>query len=52
MSCKVVDDLGRVQIPKAMREMLGIKAGDTVEVFVNRNGDIVVRFAKEVDDDD
>lgn len=51
MACKVVDDLGRVQIPKAMRKMLGIKAGDTVEVFVNRQGDVVIQFAKEENND-
>ena len=43
---KTVDDLGRVQIPKAIREELGIVAGGKVLVFINKDWDIVVRAVK------
>lgn len=48
---KTVDDLGRVQIPKAIREELGIEAGDKVLVFINSNLDIVVSAVKQEADD-
>lgn len=46
VASKTVDDLGRVQIPKAMRQELGIKAGDTVFVYIDYNGNIVIKTEK------
>ena len=36
---KQVDDVGRVLIPKAIREEAGLKAGDTVEITVKEVND-------------
>ncbi|ODA08704.1 AbrB/MazE/SpoVT family DNA-binding domain-containing protein [Paenibacillus polymyxa] len=32
-----IDDLGRVVIPKELRRVLGIKAGDPLEIFTDGN---------------
>lgn len=37
-----VDDLGRVAIPKVYREMLGIKAGDALEIRMDDLSGIIV----------
>jgi transcriptional pleiotropic regulator of transition state genes len=38
-----VDDLGRLVIPKEMRNTLGIDEGTPMEFFVDKEGSIVVR---------
>lgn len=38
-----IDDLGRVIIPKSVRESLGIKEGDKFEVLVTKEGEVVFR---------
>lgn len=32
-----IDDLGRVIIPKEVRKTLGIREGDPLEIFIDRN---------------
>jgi AbrB family transcriptional regulator (stage V sporulation protein T) len=38
-----LDDLGRVVIPKEIRRTLRIHEGDPVEIFVDRNGEVVLK---------
>jgi AbrB family transcriptional regulator (stage V sporulation protein T) len=55
-----IDDLGRVVIPKEIRRSLRIREGDPLEIFVDRDGEIIFKkyspfvglenFAKEYTD--
>ena len=36
-----IDDLGRVVIPKEIRRTLRIKEGDPLEIFTEKDGDII-----------
>ena len=38
-----IDDLGRVVIPKELRRLFGINAGDPLEVFIDNEGHIVLK---------
>ena len=38
-----MDDLGRVLIPKEIRENLGIEEGTPMEIMVNDEGNIVLK---------
>ena len=38
-----IDDLGRVVIPKEMRNRLHIRNGDTVEIFTNSEGEVIIK---------
>ena len=42
-----IDDLGRIVIPKEIRRSLGIKEGDPLEFFTNREGEIILVPYKE-----
>lgn len=44
---KRVDDLGRVVIPKEIRENLGIKEGTPMEITVNEDGNIILKKCEE-----
>lgn len=33
-----IDDLGRIVIPKEVRKILGIKEGDSFDIFITENG--------------
>jgi AbrB family transcriptional regulator (stage V sporulation protein T) len=37
-----VDDLGRVIIPKEIRRTLKIRAGDPLEIFLDKEGEIIL----------
>lgn len=37
-----IDDLGRVVIPKEIRNSLGLKEGTPLEFFTNRDGEIIL----------
>ena len=37
-----IDDLGRIVVPKAIREQLNIKEGEPLELFINEDNDIVL----------
>jgi AbrB family transcriptional regulator (stage V sporulation protein T) len=42
-----IDDLGRVVIPKEIRRTLKIRKGDPLEIFVGRDGEVILkRFTK------
>ncbi|MGI6362770.1 MAG: stage V sporulation protein T [Bacillota bacterium] len=55
-----IDDLGRVVIPKEIRRTLKIREGDPLEIFVDRDGEVILKkyspigelgdFAKEYAD--
>ncbi|NMA15473.1 MAG: stage V sporulation protein T [Clostridia bacterium] len=55
-----IDDLGRVVIPKEIRRTLRIREGDPLEIFVHREGEVILKkyspigelgdFAKEYAD--
>lgn len=47
----LVDDLGRVKIPKAVRQETGLKPGDTVEIFYDKNRNIVAFRLKTEDEE-
>ncbi|MGQ0453549.1 AbrB/MazE/SpoVT family DNA-binding domain-containing protein, partial [Bacillus sp. SS-TM] len=36
-----IDDLGRVVIPKEIRRTLRIREGDPLEIFVDRDGEVI-----------
>jgi len=38
-----VDDLGRVVIPKEIRRTLRIREGDPLEIFVDREGEVILK---------
>lgn len=38
-----IDDLGRVVIPKEIRRTLRIKEGDPLEIFTDRNGEVILK---------
>jgi len=38
-----IDDLGRVVIPKEIRKTLHIREGDPLEIFVDRDGEVILK---------
>jgi AbrB family looped-hinge helix DNA binding protein len=38
---------GQTVIPKAIREQLGLKPGDTIDFILQENGDILIRSAAQ-----
>jgi stage V sporulation protein T len=42
-----IDELGRIVVPKEIRRSLGIKEGDPLEFFTNREGEIILIPYKE-----
>lgn len=38
-----IDDLGRIVVPKEIRRVLRIKEGDPMEIFTNREGEIMLK---------
>ena len=38
-----IDDLGRIVIPKEIRKTLRIKEGSPLEIFTEKDGDIILR---------
>lgn len=38
-----IDDLGRVVIPKEIRKTMRIREGDSLEIFVNQSGEVVLK---------
>ena len=38
-----IDDLGRVVIPKEIRRTLKIREGDLLEIFVGRDGEVILK---------
>ena len=44
-----IDDLGRVVIPKTIRRQFGIKEGDILEIYTDKDGTISFRKVPEED---
>lgn len=42
-----IDELGRIAIPKEIRRTLGIKEGDPLEIFTDKEGEIILVPFKE-----
>ena len=38
-----IDDLGRVVIPKEIRRTLSIREGDPLEIFTDREGEVILK---------
>lgn len=38
-----IDDLGRVVVPKEIRRTLRLREGDPIEIFTNREGEIILK---------
>lgn len=38
-----IDELGRIVVPKQIRQDLGIKEGDPLEIFTTRDGEIIFK---------
>lgn len=38
-----IDDLGRIVIPKEIRKTLKIREGDSLEIYVERNGEVILK---------
>ena len=38
-----VDDLGRIAIPKEIRKQLKIEGGESLEIFLSRDGEIILK---------
>lgn len=45
-----MDDLGRVVIPKEVRRTLGIKEGEAMEIFTDRDGSVIFKKYNPIDD--
>ncbi len=45
-----VDDLGRIVIPKEMRKTLRINEGDSLEIYVNSDNDVVLSRHSHIDE--
>ena len=43
-----IDDLGRIVIPKEIRRTLRIRESDPLEIFTDREGEIILNFCKAV----
>ena len=54
-----IDELGRIVVPKEIRRVLRIREGDPLEIFTDKDGEIVLKkyspigelslFAQEID---
>ena len=47
-----IDDLGRVVVPKEIRRTLRIREGDPMEIFTNREGEIILKKYSPIDEID
>ena len=45
-----IDDLGRVVIPKEIRRTLRIREGDPLEIFTDREGEIILKKYSPIGD--
>ena len=42
-----IDDLGRISIPKEIRRALRLETGEQMELFTNKNGEIILKKYKK-----
>ena len=45
-----IDDLGRVVIPKEIRRTLHIREGEPMEIFMGREGEIILKKYSPIED--
>ena len=45
-----IDDLGRVVVPKEIRRTLRIREGDPLEIFTDREGEIILKKYSPIGD--
>lgn len=45
-----IDDLGRVVIPKEIRRTLRIREGEPLEIFTDRNGEVILKKYAPIND--
>lgn len=45
-----IDDLGRIVIPKEIRRVMRIREGDPLEIYVSREGEIILRKYSHIGD--
>ncbi|HEY8436162.1 MAG: stage V sporulation protein T [Bacillaceae bacterium] len=45
-----IDDLGRVVIPKEIRRNLRIREGDSLEIYVDSSGDVILKKYSPIED--
>ncbi len=45
-----IDDLGRVVIPKEIRRTLKIREGEPLEIFTDRNGEVILKKYAPIND--
>ena len=38
-----IDDLGRVVVPKEIRKVLRIREGDPLEIYTDRDGEVILK---------
>lgn len=43
-----IDELGRIVIPKEIRKTFKIKEGDSLEIFTDKDGEIILKKQKEI----
>ena len=46
-----IDDLGRIAIPREIRKKLKVSDGDTFEIFMTREGEIILKPYKEQEEE-
>ena len=46
-----IDELGRVVIPKEIRRTLRIREGDPLEIFTDREGEVILKKYSPIGDD-
>ena len=47
-----IDDLGRIVVPKEIRRTLRIREGDPLEIFTDREGEIILKNIHPIGDSD
>ena len=45
-----IDDLGRVVIPKEIRRVLRIREGDPLEIYTNKDGEVILKKYSPISD--
>ena len=43
-----IDDLGRVVVPKKIRRSLKIREGEPIEIFTEKDGEIILRKYSQI----
>jgi len=46
IATRTIDELGRIILPFELRKKLGISSRDKMDVYINTNGDIVLKKSR------